>query len=122
MHSAHAQSSGKASRANLLPLSRLGSLESLQDGDHLLQSSDLLSHCGSNLSLILTQLRIEVLAVWSGRHGSAENGLDEEGVVRLEGVAVGTAEGVGEFRGRVVDVVTEGLDGKVEASVEKNND
>lgn len=38
----------------------------------------------------------------------------------LEGVAVGTAEGVGEFRGGVVDVVTEGLDGEVEASVEKN--
>lgn len=38
----------------------------------------------------------------------------------LEGVAVGTAEGVGEFRGGVIDVVAEGLDGKVEASVEKN--
>lgn len=41
-------------------------------------------------------------------------------MVGLEGVAVGTAEGVGEFRGGVVDVVTEGLDGEVEASVEKD--
>lgn len=112
--------SGKASRANLLPLSRLGILESLQDGDHLLQSSDLLGQLGSNLGLILTQLLVEVLAVWGGRHGSTEDRLDNPGVVGLEGVAVGTAERVGEFRGGVVDVVTEGLDGKVEASGEKS--
>lgn len=105
---------------NLLPLSRLGILESLQDGDHLLQSSDLLGQLGSNLGLILAQLLVEVIAVWGGRHGSTEDRLDNPGVVGLEGVAVGTAEGVGEFRGGVVDVVTESLDGKVEASVEQN--
>jgi hypothetical protein len=34
-------------------------------------------------------------------------------VVGLEGVTVGTTEGVRELRGGVVDVVTEGLDGEV---------
>lgn len=42
-------------------------------------------------------------------------------MVGLEGVTVGTTEGVRELRGGVVDVVTEGLDGEVEASVEKDN-
>jgi hypothetical protein len=33
-------------------------------------------------------------ALWGGRHGSTEDGLDDEGVVGLEGVTVGTTEGV----------------------------
>jgi hypothetical protein len=40
-------------------------------------------------------------------------------VVGLEGLAVGTAEGVRELCGGVVDVVTEGLGGKVETTVEE---
>jgi hypothetical protein len=38
-------------------------------------------------------------------------------VVWLEGVAVGIAERVGEFFGRVGDVVAESLGGEVEATV-----
>jgi hypothetical protein len=41
-------------------------------------------------------------------------------VVGLEGVTVGTTEGVRELRGGVVDVVTEGLDGVLIVTEEAN--
>lgn len=102
-----------------LPLSSLGILESLEDGDHLLQSSNLLRHCGVNLGLILTQLGVEILSIWGCGHSSTEDGLDKEGVVRLKGVAIGSTEGVRELRGSVIDVVTQSLNGEVKASIEK---
>ena len=48
----------------------------------------------------------------------AEKRLDDEGVVGLEGVAVGIAEGVGELLVGVGDVVAEGLGGEVKTTTE----
>lgn len=39
-------------------------------------------------------------------------------MVWLEGVSIGLAEGVSELLGDVVDVVTEGLDGEIKATVD----
>lgn len=109
---------GIASRAkSLVIFGLLGALEGLQDGDNLLQCSDLLLHLGIDLTLVLTELRIEVLAVWGCGHRGGEDGLDHERVVGLEGIAVGTAEGDRELIGGVVDVVTECLHSEVEASI-----
>ena len=44
------------------------------------------------LDLVTTEFGVKVFAVRSGAHGGAENGLDEERVVRFECVAVGCAE------------------------------
>lgn len=91
-------------------------MESLKDGNTLLESVDLLAEGGLNLRLVAAQLGVKVLPVGGGGHGGGEDGLDDEGVVGLEGVAVGLAEGVGEFRGGLVEVVAEGLGGEVEAA------
>lgn len=75
-----------------LPLSFLAVLESLQDSDALLESCNILLRCCLDLALVITQLGVEVLSVWGCRHGSAEDRLDDEGVVRLEGVAISVTE------------------------------
>ena len=80
-----------------LPLGLLAVKESLEDGDNLVQSSQVLAHLLLDLLLVGAKLAVEVLAVRAGAHGGAENGLDEEAVVRLEGDAVGAAEGLGEL-------------------------
>lgn len=69
-----------------------------------------------DLGLVISKLGVKVLAVWGSAHGGAENGLDDEGVVRLERVAVGVTEGVRELLGRVGNVVAKGLGGEVEAT------
>lgn len=106
----------------LLPLGVLARLEGLQDGHHLLQGGDLLLHGGEDLGLIITQLFEEGLAVRGRGHGSAEDGLHHERVVRLEGTAVGFAEGVRKFLGGVVEVVAEGLSSEVETTVDDVSD
>lgn len=68
--------------------------------------------------LVIPKLHVEVLAVRARRHGSAEDGLDEEAVVGLEGRAVGVAEGDGEFLGRELHVLGERDAGEVEAAGE----
>lgn len=67
--------------------------------------------------MIVAELGVKVLAVRGGAHGGAEDGLDEEGVVGLEGVAVCVAEGDTEFFVRGCDVCAEGLGGEVESAV-----
>lgn len=100
-----------------LPLRLLAALELLQDGDVLLKSHHLGVQGRVDLGLVLTKLGVEVLAVGGSRHSSREDGLDNEGVVGLEGVAVGFTEGVGELGAAVVQVVAEGLGGEVKTSV-----
>lgn len=110
------QSNLNRSSRSLLPLSVLARLEGLQDSDHPLQGGDLLLHCGNDLGLIITQLRKEVLAVRGRRHGSTEERLHHERVVRLESAAVGFTEGISELLGGVVEVVAEGLSSEVETT------
>ena len=71
-----------------------------------------------DLRIVTAELSVEVLPVWCSAHGGAEEGLDDEGVVGLEGVAIGIAEGVGELLVGVGDVVTEGLGGEVKTTTE----
>lgn len=107
---------------HLLPLGLLALLEGLQDSHHLLQRNDLLVHLRDNLGLVITQLGVEVLAVRSRGHGSAEDGLDQEGVVRLEGTTVGLTEGLRQLLGGVVEVVAEGLGSEVETTIKEVSD
>jgi hypothetical protein len=64
------------------------------------------------------QLAVKVLTVRAGAHGGAEDGLDEEAVVGLEGDAVGAAERVGELLGRLGHILAEGDAGELETSAE----
>lgn len=66
--------------------------------------------------LVIPKLHVEVLAVRARRHGSAEDGLDEEAVVGLEGRAVGVAEGDGEFLSGELHVLGKSDTGEVEAA------
>lgn len=66
----------------------------LENTDNLGESSEIDLEIARDLGLVVAELGIKVLAVWTSAHGGAEDGLDEEAVVRLEGAAVGGAEGV----------------------------
>jgi len=66
--------------------------------------------------LVGAQLDVEVLPVRTRGHGGAEDGLDEEGVVRLQGAAVGVAEGDGELLGGGFEVRGEREAGEFEAA------
>ena len=101
----------------ILPLGLFASQELVQNRDVLLQSLQPLIQFLVHTWLVISQLGIEVLSVGCGRHGGGEDGLDDEGVVRLKGLAIGFTEGGGEFFGGSVDVSAEGLGGEVETSV-----
>lgn len=100
-----------------LPLSLLTTQELIEDSNPLLKGRHLCLQRRLHLGTVLTELDIKVLPVRSSRHGGAEDGLDDERVVGLEGVAVGLAEGVSKLLAGVVEVVTEGLGGEVKATV-----
>ena len=100
-----------------LPLSLFPGQELVQCSNNLLQCSQVALELLLDLRIITAKLSVEVLPVWCGAHGGAEQRLDDERVVRLEGVAVGIAEGVGELLLGVRDVVAEGLGGEVEATL-----
>lgn len=100
-----------------LPLSLLGALEALKDVNLSLQSLQPSAEVGSNLCLIATKLGIEVLAVWTSRHGSREDWLDQEAVVWLQGVAVCIAEGDGELVGWVLEVGGDGEAGEFKSTI-----
>ena len=100
----------------LLPLRLLPRQKLVQDAHAFLQSTQPLFQLGLHLRIIISQLLIEVLPVWCCAHGKVENGLYDERVVGLEGLAIGIAERVGKFFGRVGDVVAEGLGGEVKAA------
>lgn len=71
--------------------------EGLEDVDKVLESCEVLLELSVDLVLVVTELGIEVLAVRASAHGGAEDGLDEEAVVGLEGDIVGSAEGGGKL-------------------------
>ncbi len=101
----------------LLPLGLLALNKSLEDGNNLVQSLQVLAHLLVNLSLVRTKLAIEILAVRASAHGGAEDGLDEEAVVRLKGDAVGVAEGLGKFVLVVGQVLAQGDACELEAAI-----
>lgn len=80
-----------------LPLGLLSGQELLQNAEILLQTGQPGNQLLLHLGLVVAKLGVEVLAVGGGAHGGTEDGLDEERVVGLEGVAVGGAEGDAEF-------------------------
>lgn len=85
--------------------------EGLEDVDKVLESCEVLLELRVDLVLVVTELGIEVLAVRASAHGGAEDGLDEEAVVGLEGDIVGSAE-----RGRKLLVSGGDVVGKTFAS------
>ena len=103
-----------------LPLRLLPALELLQNANNLLQAGEPGIELLVDALLVVAQVGVEGLAVGRGAHGGGEDGLDHEGVVGLEGVAVGGAEGLGELAGGFGEVVAEALGGEVEASVERD--
>ena len=100
-----------------LPLRLFPSLKLLQNPDLLLQRLQPCIRRTIHLRLIIAQLRVEIFAVGCSAHGGVEDRLDNERVVRLERVAVGVAEGDGEFLGRVGDIVADCLGGEIKTPV-----
>ena len=100
-----------------LPLRLLPALELLQNADNLLKAGEPRIKLLVNALLVVAQVGIESLAVGRGAHRGGEDGLDHEGVVGLEGVAVGGAEGFGELGGGVGEVGAEALGCEVEGSI-----
>ena len=100
-----------------LPLRLFPSLELLKNANNLLQAREPGIELLVDTLLVVTKVLVECGAVWSGAHGGGEDGLDNERVVGLEGVAVGGAEGFGELGGRVGEVGAEALGCEVEGSV-----
>jgi hypothetical protein len=105
-----------AARFHCLPLGVLGVEEALEDAHNLVQRLQVLAQLLLDLLLVGAELGVKVLAVGAGTHGGAEDGLDEEAVVRLEGDAVSAAERVGELVVVVGQVLAQGNAGKLEAS------
>ncbi|KAI6754150.1 hypothetical protein HG530_013326 [Fusarium avenaceum] len=103
---------------NCLPLG-LGAVDELLEDVHNLGEG---SEVGLELSLdllrVLTELGVKVLSVGNGGHGGAEDGLDHEVVMGLQGVGVGATERVGKLLGGVVDVLLKALGSEVKTTDE----
>ena len=99
-----------------LPLGVRGLKEALEDGDDLVEGGEVGAQVTLDLGLVAAELGVEVLAVGAGAHGGAEDGLDEEAVVGLEGGGVGGAEGIGKLLAGVSLVLAEGNAGELEAT------
>lgn len=100
----------------LFPLSLLTPQKLLQNANLFLKSAQPRCSLFVNLLLIVTQFRVEVLAVRSGGHGSGEYGFNHEAMVRFERVTVGAFEGGAEFFRGVIEVVAKGLSCEVQPS------
>lgn len=90
--------------------------EGLEDVDKVLESGKVLLELSVDLVLVIAELAVKVGAVRAGAHGGAEDGLDEEAVVGLEGDIVGGAEGGRELLVSGGDVVGETLACELETS------
>lgn len=101
-----------------LPLGLLGVEESFEDGDNLLQSSEVDSELLRDELGRGSELRVEVFSVGASSHGGAEDGLDHPVVVHLQGLGVRLTEGVGDLLGGVGNVVGETDAGEVEATAQ----
>lgn len=110
-----------------LPLGIRLLLELLKNGNDVLQSLHLAGQLLLNLRLGLGrdiggtggQGFVEGLVVRSSTHGQVEDRLYSPAVVLAEGFFVGSAEGVGELLGSVVDVAAEGLSSEVKTPILK---
>lgn len=90
-----------------LPLELLATLESLDDTNNILQSSQVWSQFSLDLCLVVTQLLVECLAVWASTQSSRKDGLYEEAVVRLQRYAVCVPERVSELLGLLGHVLAQ---------------
>ena len=106
-----------ALKSSDLPLCLLSCHKVLRHTDNLLERLQPRHQLGLHLRLVFTELGVEVLTVWRRAHGRTEDGFDQEGVVWLQGVAVGGTEGIGELFCAVIDILAESLSREVEATV-----
>lgn len=103
---------------NFLPLGLLAAEERRQDGDNLGKSVEVdLELLGDELRG-LAELGVEISTVRAGGHGGAEDRLDEEAVVGLQGLSVCSTEGIRKLLRGSSNVAGEGLGGEVETSVD----
>lgn len=102
----------------VLPLCLFAVEKLLQDADNLGERGEVDLEVGRHLGAVVAELGVKVLAVGAGAHGSAEDGLHEEAVVRLEGAGVGGAERVGELLVGLGRVGRQGEAGEFEATDE----
>lgn len=100
-----------------LPFGLLSLQESLQHTHNLLQTSQPRPQLSIDLLLVITQLDVEVFSVRHSSHGSTEDGLDEERMMRLEGCAVCVSEGGGQLVRWRGQVVVKSQQGELEAAV-----
>jgi hypothetical protein len=100
-----------------LPLGLLPSLELLKNAHNLLQAREPSIELLVDARLVVAEILVKGGTVWSGAHGGGEDGLDDERVVGLEGVAISGAERFGELGGRVGEVGAETLGCEIEGSV-----
>ncbi|KAI6770938.1 hypothetical protein HG531_009793 [Fusarium graminearum] len=103
---------------NQVVFSNMSVDERLEDVDDLGEGSKVSLEVGLNLLRVLAKLGVEVLSVGDGRHGGAEDRLDDEAVVGLQGVTVGSAERVSKLLRGVGDVALKGLAGEVKTTRE----
>jgi hypothetical protein len=106
-----------SSKYSDLPLCLIACHKVLRHTNNLLERLQPRHQLGLHLSLVFTELGVEVLTVWRRAHGRTEDGFDNEGVVWLQGVAVGGTEGIRELFCAVIDILAESLSGEVEATV-----
>ncbi len=108
--------------ASLLPLGLGGGLELQQDSHHVLQGLDLLLQSSGHIGLVVTQLSVEVLAVWhTGLDSNLRTLPDQVAVVVAQTALclVGSQEGLVKLLGGVVDAQAKGRGGKLKTSVRK---
>lgn len=103
-------------RGSNLPLGLLGVEETLEDGNNLLQGSEVDLELLNDKLSGGSELGVEVFSVGAGSHGGAEDGLDHPVVVHLEGRGVRGTEGIGDLFGGVGNVAGETDAGEVEAT------
>jgi hypothetical protein len=99
-----------------LPLRLLPRQKPIENRNILFQALEPLLQLRLHFCVIIAQFLVKVLAVRRRAHRGAENRLHDERVVRLECVAVGIAERVGELFVRVRNVVAQRLCGEVKGA------
>lgn len=87
----------------------------MKDGDILLKGlKPLLDTC------LVSNLGVEILAVWGSLHSNAEDSLNHEVVVLLKSPIVGVLERSSEFFSWVIEVVTDTSGSEVKTSEQPN--
>lgn len=99
-----------------LPLGLLAAQEGGHDGHNRGQSLQVRLELFRNNLGAVAQLGKEVLAVRAGAHGGAEDGLNQERVVGLEGDGVGLAERIGKLLSGLAQSSLQSLAGEVKTA------